>query len=543
MANISSQEANAFRYAAGKASGSNAATTPTSSPQKSNPVSPSMVIPPASSQQSQSANAFRYASGNLSPQNTPASAPNVTISPQNWQNTSKSTIDKAKDSTIAYKADGTLDAASTVRNIFNDLKSIKASADKENKANPIVDTQFSETSRGLVRTDNDGKQTLIRDAAGNYVAPIRDVTKDTGHKVSLKESAEAARQAAVMGGMETSKIPMSYSQENLADQIKKYQDMTFGQKFVANAGTTMANYALDIGNAALTIPKYFGGEQVYDNSIYALTNFALEGASGNLALNTSNMYETSNWLGKIVLALEQTYAEQKLDLLLGGAGSLVPMGIRVFGGATRQAEQSGKSEGKQIATGLVRTGVEVATEMMGGIGGSYRGTGYGDAIFKNLDRWVANKTNSEFLGTLSSSYTSEMIEEMASDIFNPILDRIFRLSDGDATLLDEIWGDGQILYDGLIGGLSGALGGGGSHIKTSLRVGKQLGTDIATYKAAQRIVESKDARDLRVTPASNWTAIKTSLLLRPQLLLLRIPTVIRLSVKSNGIFSKATKKA
>lgn len=472
-----------------------------------------MVIPPAASQQKPSSIVFNNSANNQSsspstytpvsvsvpsadPMRSPARAMpgEVAVAQNTWQNTNKSTIDKAKDSTIAYKADGSLDAAATVRNIFNDLKSIKTNADKENKANPVVDTQFSETSLGLVRTDNDGKQTLIRDAAGNYVAPIRDVTKDTGHKVSLKESAEAARKAATMGGMETSKIPMSYSQENLADQIKKYQDMTFGQKFVANAGTTMANYALDIGNAALTIPKYFGGEQVYDNSIYALTNFALEGASGNLALNTSNMYETSNWLGKIVLALEQTYAEQKLDLLLGGAGSLVPMGIRVFGGATRQAEQSGKSEGKQIATGLVRTGVEVATEMMGGIGGSYRGTGYGDAIFKNLDRWVANKTNSEFLGTLSSSYTSEMIEEMASDIFNPILDRIFRLSDGDATLLDEIWGDGQILYDGLIGGLSGALGGGGSHIKTSLRVGKQLGTDIATYKAAQRIVESKDAR-------------------------------------------------
>lgn len=132
--------------------------------------------------------------------------------------------------------------------------------------------------------------------------------------------------------------------------------------------------------------------------------------------------------------------------------------------------------------------------MMGGIGGSYRGTGYGDAIFKSLDRWVADKTNSEFLGTITSAFGSEAIEEMGSDIFNPILDRIFKLSDGDETLLEEIWGDGQILYDGLLGGLSGALGGGSSHIKTSLSVGKQLGIDVATYKAAQRIVENKDAR-------------------------------------------------
>lgn len=418
----------------------------------------------------------------------------VSVSPQNWQNTSKSTIDKAKDSTIAYKADGTLDAASTVRNIFNDLKSIKASADKENKANPIVDTQFSETSRGLVRTDNNGKQTLIRDAAGNYVAPIRDVTKDTGHKVSLKESAEAARQAAVMGGMETSKIPMSYSQENLADQIKKYQNMTFGAKMKANIGNTALNVGADLANAALTVPKYFGGEKVHNNSIYAVTNFLQEGVSGNTTLNTANMLETSNWLGKLVLQLEGTTVEQAIDLAAGGgAGSLIVMGSRVFGSSTREAEAEGKSVGKQLLTGLTRSGVEIVTELLGGVGGSYRGTGYGDAIFQNLDKWVADKTNSELLGTIASAFGSEATEEMVSDILNPIFDRLFKLSDGDTTLLQDIWGDGQILYDGLLGGLAGGFGSvttaGGNY-----SAAKQLGVDVATYKVAERIVENKDAR-------------------------------------------------
>lgn len=468
------------------------------------------TIPVKSSTQSIDSIVKKYTSG---VQQTTASAPKVTVpavdpmrssarampgevsvSQQDWQNTNKSTIDKAKDSTIAYKADGTLDAASTVRNIFNDLKSIKASADKENKANPIVDTQFSETSRGLVRTDNDGKQTLIRDAAGNYVAPVRDVTKDTGHNVSLKESAEAARKAATMGGMETSKIPMSYSQENLADQIKKYQNMTFGQKLGANIGNTALNVAADFTNAALTVPKYFGGDKVRDNSIYAVTNFLQEGVSGNTTLNTANMLEKSNWFGKLVLQLEGTMVEQALDLTAGGgAGSLVVMGSRVFGSSARQAEAEGKTAGKQLLTGLTRTGVEVATEMLGGIGGSYRGTGYGDAIFQSLDRWVANKTNSELLGTIVSAFGSEAAEEMISDILNPIFDRLFKLSDGDATLLQDIWGDGQILYDGLLGGLAGGFGSvttaGGNY-----SAGKQLGVDVATYKVAERIVESKDAR-------------------------------------------------
>lgn len=472
-----------------------------------------MVIPPAASQQKPSSIVFNNSANNQSsipstytpvsvsvpsadPMRSSARAMpgEVAVAQNTWQNTSKSTIDKAKDSTIAYKADGSLDAAATVRNIFNDLKSIKTNADKENKANPVVDTQFSETSRGLVRTDSRGKQTLVRDAAGNYVAPVRDVTKDTGHKVSLKESAEAARQSAVMGGMETSKIPMSYSQENLADQIKKYQNMTFGAKMKANIGNTALNVGADLANAALTVPKYFGGEKVHNNSIYAVTNFLQEGVSGNTTLNTANMLETSNWLGKLVLQLEGTTVEQAIDLAAGGgAGSLIVMGSRVFGSSTREAEAEGKSVGKQLLTGLTRSGVEIVTELLGGVGGSYRGTGYGDAIFQNLDKWVADKTNSELLGTIASAFGSEATEEMVSDILNPIFDRLFKLSDGDTTLLQDIWGDGQILYDGLLGGLAGGFGSvttaGGNY-----SAAKQLGVDVATYKVAERIVENKDAR-------------------------------------------------
>ena len=82
---------------------------------------------------------------------------------------------------------------------------------------------------------------------------------------------------------------------------------------------------------------------------------------------------------------------------------------------------------------------------------------------------------------------------MLSDVLNPIADRIFNLSDGDTSFFEDVWGDGQLLYDGLLGGLAG-LGGGG---ETYLRAGataRGMGIDIATYKAAQRIAENDALR-------------------------------------------------
>ena len=319
----------------------------------------------------------------------------------------------------------------------------------------------------------------------------------------MKPQTDAARLLAETYGVSTDSIEDSRTQRNALDYAQRYANMDYGDKLLHNIPITAANYVLDLASAGLTAAdaltggKLGNGEQGKASSIYSLLNFAQNAGSGLTAEAFGEMRESTNWLGKLVLDLEKTGIEQAMDRTLGGgteAGSLGIMGARVFGSGAQEAEDKGKEIGEQVKTGFIRGGIEVATELMGGVGGSWRGTGYGDEIFKSLDSWVSSKTGSELLGTLAESFAGEAIEEMTSDVLNPLADRIFKLSDGDETFWQEVWGDGQILYDGLLGGLAGMGGGVQTHVG-NWRQAKNLGTDIATYKAAERIAESKKLRE------------------------------------------------
>ena len=318
----------------------------------------------------------------------------------------------------------------------------------------------------------------------------------------MKPQTDAARLLAETYGVSTDSIEDSRTQRNALDYAQRYANMDYGDKLLHNIPITAANYVLDLASAGLTAAdaltggKLGNGEQGKASSIYSLLNFAQNAGSGLTAEAFGEMRESTNWLGKLVLDLEKTGIEQAMDRTLGGgteAGSLGIMGARVFGSGAQEAEDKGKEIGEQVKTGFIRGGIEVATELMGGVGGSWRGTGYGDEIFKSLNSWVSSKTGSELLGTLAESFAGEAIEEMTSDVLNPLADRIFKLSDGDQTFWQEVWGDGQILYDGLLGGLAGMGGGVQTHVGNWMQA-KNLGTDIATYKAAQRIAESKSLR-------------------------------------------------
>lgn len=429
----------------------------------------------------------------------------------------------ASESMVAYNEDGSLNAWQTMLNAVQGGKDLL----KETKAKETGE-RFDADLKGETRTDALGiRRDVMKDykAAGGKTVKIggKDVALDanlykqledqhaaptqTQHVLPEKYTAEymkpqtdAARLLAETYGVSTDSIENSRTQRNALDYEQKYADMSFGERMLHNIPITAANYMLDVSSAglteadALTGGKLGRGELGNASSVYSLLNFAQNAGSGLTAEAFGVMRDSSNWLGKLVLDLEKTGVEQTMDRALGaGAGSLAMMGIRVFGSGAQEAEDKGESLGKQIVTGFTRGGIEVATELMGGVGGSWRGTGYGDGVLKSLNSWVSSKTGSELLGTLTEAFTGEAIEEMMSDVLNPLADRIFNISDGDQTFWQEVWGDGQILYDGLLGGLAGMGGGVQTHVGNWMQA-KNLGTDIATYKAAQRIAESENLR-------------------------------------------------
>lgn len=374
---------------------------------------------------------------------------------------------KAKSSVLAYGEDGKLDLGASVLN---------AKANKHGKA--------EHTQEALDR---------IKANKSKAEADAQRVSAITGLKVDAGEAEKAAQKVAEVAGVATKNIKGSETAKNAAANETRYKDAGFGKKLALNIGNTLENAAADYANAAIAVQKMFPGKKTGEqrSTLFKTLDDFQSAHSQNATENRQNMLSTSNWFEKLLLEIEGSTVEQIADRFTFGLGS---MAARVAGASQRQAEAEGKSGKDQLKTVLIRSGVEVGTEMLSGIGGSWNGTGYGDALLNGIDKWAASKTGSELLGTWAAAFAGEAAEEMLADVFNPLFDRIFRISNGDKTFLQEVWGDGQILYDGLVGGLSGMLSGTTSAVSNRANA-KAIGADVAAYKAASRIVESKKARE------------------------------------------------
>ena len=373
--------------------------------------------------------------------------------------------------------------------------------------------------------------TAIKDNVTGQVQGVKQKVKDTVQQISSgegrktgnptldnwgennRQSAAAARTLAQTYGVSTYSLEGSTTRQNTDSYLERYQGMNFGEGFEARVPLVAGKYVADLANTALlgTDVVRAGAEKLgLDGlsqklgSIYSIGNFVQNAGSGITSAALSTIRENTNWLGKLVYDIEDTTIEQLLDRAIGavtGSGGLVPMGARVLGSGAQEAEDRGESLGNQIKTGIARSGVEIGTELLGGVGGSWRGTGYGDAFLNKIDKWIASKTGSELLGTLANAFTGEMLEEMIADVLNPVMDRVLGIGEAtgrgqDRTFMQElgdfladVWGDGQLLYDGLLGGLAGLGGGAVTH--TGYTIGaRNLSVDVATYKAAERIVGS-----------------------------------------------------
>ena len=422
---------------------------------------------------------------------------------------------KAMKSVVSYDQGGKVNAWQTALNVLNGIDSAKVKALSNQKYSDRFNEEVLKeyTARGgktfLGKATNANLYKQIEDELTPNYTPAqtsyeRAKLPASMTKESIVENAKAAQYLADYYENPTVAIEGSRTRGNTLDYLQKYENMGFGEKLANTAGNAVVNYGLDLSNTLLTgADALTGGKLSNGNSkaasIYSALNFAQNAGSGLTSQAYKSMRESSNWLGRLVLDLEKTSVEQLLDRAfsafgMNGANSLVSMGARVFGSGAQEAENEGESLREQLLTGGIRSGIEIGTELLGGVGGSWRGTGYGDAVFNSLDKWVGTKTNKEMLGTLASAFGSEAAEEMLSDILNPLADRIFNISNGDQTFWQEVWGDGQILYDGLLGGLAG-LGGGLGTSFSNASAAKYFGVDVATYKAAQRIAGDKKLRE------------------------------------------------
>lgn len=146
------------------------------------------------------------------------------------------------------------------------------------------------------------------------------------------------------------------------------------------------------------------------------------------------------------------------NLILPGSG-LVMMGMRSYGQAAGEARREGKSEGQQFLAGLKSAGIEVFTEkMFGAFSKIYGGAAADELVQKLVGKLTENSTGQALLTWIVNA-VGEGVEEVTSDLLNPLADRLLRLDDGKGPVwsTDDLaqWG-----YDFLLGTAMGMFGGG-----------------------------------------------------------------------------------
>lgn len=201
----------------------------------------------------------------------------------------------------------------------------------------------------------------------------------------------------------------------------------------------------------------------------------------------------------------QLLADTAANAIAPGAG-MVSMASRVYGDASAEARREGKTAGQQALSGLKGATIEVLTEkLFGGLAKAY-GAGTADELLEK----VADKLTKTEAGQRAAVWLinsgGEGLEEVISDVLNPLADRALGLDDGTGAIFttDDA---AQMAYDFLLGGTMGLIGSSGQ-----LRRGRtvQMPTlertqDTSTAEMPQFATEPT-AQDAQTAPGVNFNA-------------------------------------
>ena len=155
----------------------------------------------------------------------------------------------------------------------------------------------------------------------------------------------------------------------------------------------------------------------------------------------------------------QVAGDALANALLPGSG-MAMMATRVYGQSAGDARREGKTEGQQVAAGLKGAAIETLTEkLFGGLAKAY-GAGTADAVVEKIADKLTRSDAGKRAATWLINSGGEGVEEVLSDILNPLADRALGLDDGEGRIL-TVDDAAQMGYDFLLGAAMGALGGAG----------------------------------------------------------------------------------
>ena len=179
----------------------------------------------------------------------------------------------------------------------------------------------------------------------------------------------------------------------------------------------------------------------------------------------------------------QMAGDALVNLALPGGG-LYMMGLRSYGQAANEARREGKSEEQQFVAGLKSAGIETLTEkMFGAFGKIYGKAGADELVEKLVTKLTGNRTGQALLTWIING-VGEGVEEVTSDLLNPLADRLLKLDDGRGPMFttDDA---AQMGYDFLLGAAMGLVGGTGQ-LGRGVKQGRAQTAENAYYDDLRR---------------------------------------------------------
>lgn len=195
----------------------------------------------------------------------------------------------------------------------------------------------------------------------------------------------------------------------------------------------------------------------------------------------------------------QMAGDALMNAVAPGSG-LFMMGLRSYGQAANEARREGKSEEQQFVAGLKSAGIETLTEkMFGAFGKIYGKAGADELVEKLVTKLTSNKTGQALLTWIVNG-AGEGVEEVTSDILNPLADRILQLDDGNGPVY-SVDDAAQMGYDFLLGAAMGLVGG-SVQAGRGVKQGKAQTAESAYYENLQKNGLFNDASAEKAAKAS-----------------------------------------
>ena len=342
-------------------------------------------------------------------------------------------------------------------------------------------------------TDYDTEAAFVnwegRDA---LIAELNEIDNNSGYITDPAQAdAAEARRAEIIRELEAGDEaagngPQSYNDVDRGRQVVSGATGQYASGFVNAAGTALdwlgtigaqygnaspyAGYATDELSAAAIGTGTEEEKQAHLAEMQAVQNTAAQieqvadSLGENAAADLASAKAGLSGLGAAGVDIATNVIQLGYDAALGkipGASSLFAMFLRSAGGASQEARQAGASVGEQVAYGLTKGGIEVATEkLFDGVAGIF-GKGAADDVVEGAIRRLAETDTGRTVLRVLAGAGGEGAEEAISDLLAPFAEQIY-----NDESLRNLWENGydgsEILYDFLIGAAIGGLGSGGS---------------------------------------------------------------------------------